>query len=187
MPPPTRLLVASIGNPAPYLNTLHSAGHTVLRALTVPLSTPPLVKSRPHANGLLAHSPTHPITLWHSPSMMNISGPAVLTAFRAFQREYPGAELVVLHDELESALGVVSVRGGERGTKGHNGLRSLAKAVGGGYTRVGVGIGRPVAREGGEVARYVLRKMTGGEREALEGCVGGVMEELERLLEGGGK
>ncbi|OAF63186.1 hypothetical protein VC83_00631 [Pseudogymnoascus destructans] len=41
MPPPTRLLVASIGNPAPYLNTLHSAGHTVLRGLTIPLSTPP--------------------------------------------------------------------------------------------------------------------------------------------------
>ncbi|KFY63382.1 hypothetical protein V497_02024, partial [Pseudogymnoascus sp. VKM F-4516 (FW-969)] len=106
MPPPTRLLVASIGNPAPYLNTLHSAGHTVLRALTVPLSTPPLVKSRPHANGLIAHSPTHPITLWHSTSMMNISGPAVATAWKAFQREYPGAGLVVLHDELESALGV---------------------------------------------------------------------------------
>ncbi|OAF63184.1 aminoacyl-tRNA hydrolase [Pseudogymnoascus destructans] len=97
---------------------------------------------------------------------MNISGPAVATAWRAFQREYPGAALVVLHDELESALGV----SGEGG--------------GGGYTRVGVGIGRPVAREGGEVAKYVLRKMTGGEREALEGCVGGVMEELERLLEG---
>ncbi|KAL5351475.1 hypothetical protein ACLOAV_003334 [Pseudogymnoascus australis] len=168
MPPPTRLLVASIGNPAPYLNTLHSAGHTVLRALTIPLSTPPLTKSRPHANGLLAHSPTHPITLWHSPSMMNISGPAVATAWKAFQREYPGAGLVVLHDELESALGVEFGEGG-----------------GGGYTRVGVGIGRPVAREGGEVAKYVLRKMTGGEREALEGSVGGVLEELERLLEGG--
>ncbi|KFY25913.1 hypothetical protein V493_04370, partial [Pseudogymnoascus sp. VKM F-4281 (FW-2241)] len=106
MPPPTRLLVASIGNPAPYLNTLHSAGHTVLRALTNPLSTPPLLKSRAHANGLLAHSPTHPITLWHSTSMMNVSGPAVATAWKAFQREYPGAGLVVLHDELESALGV---------------------------------------------------------------------------------
>ncbi|OBT49516.1 hypothetical protein VE04_10209, partial [Pseudogymnoascus sp. 24MN13] len=59
---------------------------------------------------------------------MNVSGPGGATACRAFQREYPGAELVVLHDELESALGAVSVRGGDRGTKGHNGLRSLAKA-----------------------------------------------------------
>ncbi|OBT63241.1 hypothetical protein VE03_07763 [Pseudogymnoascus sp. 23342-1-I1] len=118
MPPPTRLLVASIGNPPPYLNTLHSAGHTVLRALTGPLSTPSLTKSRSHANGLLAHSPTHPITLWHSPVLMNVSGPAVATAFKAFEREYPGAKLVVLHDELESALGVVTVRGGGRGAEG---------------------------------------------------------------------
>lgn len=32
-----------------------------------------------------------------------------------------------------------------------------------------------------------MRKMTGGERERVEGCVGTVLGELERLLEGEGE
>ncbi|KAM3065619.1 hypothetical protein ACMFMF_010840 [Clarireedia jacksonii] len=174
----TRLLVCSIGNPAPYLNTLHSAGHTVLNVLCQNLSYPSFQKSRVHGNGLL--SPGNPFTLWQSPALMNVSGAAVSAAWKQFLREnkqmgYGEGEcgLVVVHDELELRLGEVKVRSGDASPKGHNGLKSIRDArLGQGYTRIGVGIGRPESRDAGVVAG---RK--------IEGSAGRVMEELMRLSE----
>ena len=42
--------------------------------------------------------------------------------------------------------------------KGHNGLRSISSELGGikGFTRIGIGIGRPESREPNDVANYVL-------------------------------
>jgi PTH1 family peptidyl-tRNA hydrolase len=54
---PIRLLVCSIGNPGPYLNTLHSAGHTVLTSLAASLAHPAFQKSRAYGNGLLSPGP----------------------------------------------------------------------------------------------------------------------------------
>ncbi|CZT06391.1 related to aminoacyl-tRNA hydrolase [Rhynchosporium agropyri] len=180
-----RLLVCSIGNPGPYLNTLHSAGHTVLSALASSLSYPSFQKSRAYANGLL--STGSDFTLWQSASQMNISGPGVASAWRQFQKESRGEEtkLVVVHDELEIALGQVKVRPGTASAKGHNGLKSIGETIGGiNYMRIGVGIGRPESREKRDVADYVLRKMSMVERGRIEGAAGKVEVELRRLLKG---
>jgi PTH1 family peptidyl-tRNA hydrolase len=182
---PVRLLIASIGNPAPYLSTLHSAGHTVLFALASTLGTPLRQTSgRDWAHGLL--SPGTPWTLWASPAPMNASGAAVARAWRTFTAAGGGAaeepRLVVLHDELEASLGALRVRPGSASAKGHNGLRSIGEALPGvSYTRIGIGIGRPESREPGVVAGYVLRKMSGLERGRIEGVVGDVVGELRRL------
>jgi len=194
MPPPARLLIASIGNPAPYLSTLHSAGHTVLHALSSALSVPLQKSDRQWANGLLAQSEDPAWMLWASPVNMNISGSAVASAWKTFlsqsrARDGEGqglgdARLVVLHDELEAPLGTVKVRDGSMSAKGHNGLKSIREKMPGvQYTRIGIGIGRPEARDPGTVAGYVLRKMTKEERGKIEGAVGGVLAELRRLGE----
>jgi PTH1 family peptidyl-tRNA hydrolase len=118
---------------------------------------------------------------------MNISGVGVGAAWRQFQQEKAAgdseeARLVVVHDELESALGTVGVRKGEASPKGHNGLKSIKEQLPGvEYTRIGIGIGRPESREPDDVAMYVLRKMTPGEKAKVEGCVGQVEAELRRL------
>lgn len=196
MSSPVRLLVCSIGNPVPYLNTLHSAGHTILSSLAASLSYPPFLKSRAHGNGLLSSGAEY--TLWQSTSFMNVSGPGVAAAWRQFVKENRGTGvsgqnggtrvgLVVVHDELELAVGQVKVRSGGASAKGHNGLKSIngmglgKEGMDGGYTRIGVGIGRPEGREPGVVAGYVLRKMTAVERGKIEGAVGGVERELRRL------
>lgn len=136
------IFVASIGNPPPtYSNTLHSAGHTVLQALHDLGSYPAFARSRSHANGLVAQGPE--FTLWQSPSLMNVSGKPVVTAWHSFLRdldsdgERRAARLVVLHDELESPLGRVKIKIGSSGrgggsVKGHNGLKSVVQALGGG-------------------------------------------------------
>jgi peptidyl-tRNA hydrolase, PTH1 family len=186
MAPPSRLLIASIGNPTPYLSTLHSAGHTVLFALASALGMPLQKSGREWAHGLV--SPGEEWTLWASPVSMNVSGPAVAGAWKAFlgargRRAGEGEPgLVVLHDELESPLGTVRVRPGSLSPKGHNGLKSIREKMPNvQYTRIGIGIGRPESRDPSVVAGYVLRKMTPQERGRIEGCVGGVVQELRRL------
>ncbi|KAE9378611.1 peptidyl-tRNA hydrolase [Stipitochalara longipes BDJ] len=185
MATPVRLLVCSIGNPGPYLNTLHSAGHTVLSALATALSYPSFQKSRAYGNGLV--SAGSEFTLWQSSSQMNVSGVGVAAAWRQFEKEGRGEEarLVVVHDELELAPGHVKVKNGSASAKGHNGLKSINGLLKGTeYTRIGVGIGRPESREPDVVAGYVLRKMSAQERAKVEGCVGKVEMELRRLKEG---
>ena len=123
-------------------------------------------------------------TLWQSSSQMNISGVGVAAAWRQFVKDSRGeeAKLVVVHDELELALGQVKVKSGSASPKGHNGLKSIKEALRGmEYTRIGVGIGRPESRDPDVVAGYVLRKMSGPEKAKIEGCVGKVEVELRRL------
>ncbi|TGO30441.1 hypothetical protein BPAE_0005g00350 [Botrytis paeoniae] len=182
MSTPTRLLICSIGNPAPYTNTLHSAGHTILSLLAPSLSNPPFQKSRSYGNGLLSPGSTY--TLWKSSSLMNVSGVGVTSAWTSFQRESSSAEckLVVIHDELELPAGRINVKPGSNSPKGHNGLKSIRDTLRGQpYTRIGIGIGRPESRDAGVVANYVLRKMSAEEKRKIEGCVGKVLEELARL------
>lgn len=117
---------------------------------------------------------------------MNVSGTGVKSAWRKFKKdtESNGLEsrLVVVHDELELALGNVKVRDGSSSAKGHNGLKDIgAKLAGQKYMRIGVGIGRPESREPNAVASYVLKKMNTIERAKVEGAWGRVEEELRRM------
>lgn len=187
------LLIASLGNPPPqYRNTLHSAGHTLLTALQQSLRYSPFAKSRSHGNGLLSSSSSSSgddddsqITLWQSPTLMNVSGPALAAAWKTFLRDLPSGEerarakLVVVHDELESPLGKIKVKVGGS-VKGHNGLKSCVGSLGGmAFTRIGIGIGRPQSRDSNDVAAYVLRKMSAAEMQKV---IGGVEEVVGMLL-----
>ncbi|KAI1005805.1 hypothetical protein K3495_g2419 [Podosphaera aphanis] len=163
-----RLLVCSIGNPAPYTNTFHSAGHVVLAAIARTLGYT-FQKGR---GGTVALGSE--FILWQSHAYMNVSGPAVALA----RKQYGGRRLVVVHDEMELALGQVRVVEGRASAKGHNGLKSMLTKD---YTRIGVGIGRPMSRESHVVAAYVLGKMRPEQRAKIEGCAGRVLEELRKM------
>ena len=116
---------------------------------------------------------------------MNVSGPAVATAWKAFLRDLPSEErsdskLVVVHDELESPMGKIKVKIGGS-AKGHNGLKSCLSSLGGmAFTRIGVGIGRPESRESTDVAAYVMKKMGPMEMQKIED---GLDEVLDALIE----
>ena len=186
---PARLFIASIGNPPPYHNTFHSAGHILLKSLCVALSLPPLARSPLYKQGLFTTNGTY--TLFQSPSQMNISGTPVSKAWKAFlatvpQEERGDARLVVLHDELEADLGAVKVKPGSNSPRGHNGLKSIRSSLQGGgvrsnWVRIGVGIGRPQSRDSRDVANFVLQKMGRIEMEIVEGATGKVLEALETL------
>jgi peptidyl-tRNA hydrolase, PTH1 family len=170
------------------MGTLHSAGHTAIGALAQELQYCQFQKSRTYGNGLLASSSNKDdsITLWQSPSLMNISGKALSKAWKAYLSELDPSEredakLVVLHDELEIAPGKLKIKVGGS-ARGHNGLKSIIECLPGQtFTRIGVGIGRPVSREPGDVAAYVLRKMTGDEKRKVEGSVPQILNALRSL------
>lgn len=186
------MFVASLGNIAPYENTLHSAGHVLIRSLRSLLSTqqgqqPGFTRSVPLANGFVSVGPK--FTLWKSPTYMNLSGPPLARAWGSFLATLPSdldrrlARLVVLHDELESPLGRVKVKTGGS-VRGHKGLRSVVDQLGAKeFVRVGVGIGRPDSRKPEDVSRFVLRKISQEEMKAVSEAAGEVLVILNTIRE----
>ena len=180
--------VASLGNPPPrYTNTLHSAGHTLIESLRYALRYPEWKLDRSYANGLISRGKAY--TLWQSPSLMNVSGKPVATAWNAFLKEQSSdeersrAKLIILHDELESPLGKIKFKTGGS-PRGHNGLKSCITRLGGiEFTRVGIGIGRPESRESNDVAAYVLRKMKPAELQMVSDGAGEVMQKMADMAE----
>ncbi|KAK8171524.1 peptidyl-tRNA hydrolase [Phyllosticta citrichinensis] len=128
-------------------------------------------------------------TLWQSPTLMNVSGKAVRTAFNEWRKETTefanSGLLVVLHDELEQPLGKVRVRRAGGSHKGHNGLKSLGAHLSNTpYIKVGIGIGRPESRSPEDVAKYVLRKMSPHELITVREAAGDVIGKLREIQEG---
>jgi PTH1 family peptidyl-tRNA hydrolase len=209
---PFPLLVCSIGNPgATYANTLHSAGHIVTSHIAQRKSYKPYTKglsglvARPDATSYsfsllggfsktqAAGAPEDDWTFWQSTSLMNVSGGGVKRAYAEWLRDLrrtvgdPAAEgrLVVVHDELEAALGKVTIRDAAASPRGHNGLKSCQAQLGGiKWWRVGVGIGRPESRDPNVVSRYVLGKMSPAQRIGLEKSAIGVVGALRMIAEG---
>lgn len=87
-------------------------------------------------------------------TFMNDSGRSVSAASRFFKVE-PQSVLVV-HDDVDLESGRLQARAGG-GLGGHNGLRSLAQAMGTqDFVRLRVGVGRPGRGDPRSVADYVL-------------------------------
>ena len=112
------------------------------------------------AEGMLAGMP---VTLAWPRSYMNLSGGPV-SALLGFYK-LSSERLVVIHDELDIPFGVLRLKLGG-GDNGHNGLRSITRALGTpDYYRVRFGIGRPPGRM--DPAAFVLRDFSTAERKEL--------------------
>ncbi|TLM72659.1 MAG: aminoacyl-tRNA hydrolase, partial [Actinobacteria bacterium] len=137
-------IVVGLGNPGPeYESSRHNAGFIVVDLLAENLRAA-YWKDEAGARTSLVRLGDEELLLAEPMAFMNVSGNAV--AKLAERYEAGIGDLVVVHDDLDLAPGVVRVkRGGGHG--GHNGLRSLSERLGGGdYVRVRVGIGRPPGR-----------------------------------------
>src|SRR6516164_6727099 len=97
---------------------------------------------------------SHRVALLAPDTYMNESGRAVKAAAQFFKLE-PDAILVV-HDESDLEPGRLQVRLGG-GLAGHNGLRSVAQALGTQeFLRLRVGVGRPQRGDPRPLADFVL-------------------------------
>jgi PTH1 family peptidyl-tRNA hydrolase len=85
---------------------------------------------------------------------MNVSGRSLGAAARFFK--VPVEAIAVVHDDVDLASGRLQARLGG-GLAGHNGLRSIASALGSqDFLRVRIGVGRPGRGDRRDVADYVL-------------------------------
>lgn len=148
-------IVVGLGNPGPeYDNTRHNAGFHVIDLLAENLRVA-YWKDEAGAKVGVVRFGDDDLVLAKPQTFMNLSGKAVAKLAQAY--EASPADIVIVHDDLDLPEETLRVkRGGGHG--GHNGLRSLAEALGSGdFVRVRIGIGRPPGRQ--DAADYVLEPM----------------------------
>ncbi|KAH0827993.1 peptidyl-tRNA hydrolase [Lanmaoa asiatica] len=172
-----QLLVVGLGN-LPFPNTRHSVGHLIVDALASRFG----IRMSPNKalNGFTGHShvilgdSNVDLTLFKPKPLMNITGPAVVTALRHTAKT-PSA-MIVIHDSLEHKPKTLSVKFGGS-ANGHNGVRSVMAALGGdpNFHRFRVGIGRD-----GDAASYVLGRLS--TEESVHWDVGGGLDMICREL-----
>jgi PTH1 family peptidyl-tRNA hydrolase len=147
------LLVAGLGNPGrEYERNRHNAGWMVVDELARRHGA----SFRGKFSGRLAETRVaeRRIALLKPETYMNESGRSVAPAARFFKLD-PESVLVV-HDDVDLELGRVQARFGG-GLAGHNGLRSIAQALGTQeFLRLRIGVGRPARGDRRPVADYVL-------------------------------
>ncbi len=162
-----RVAVVGLGNPGPkYRGTRHNIGFEVLEHFAGEVGA--TLGYRQHS--LLAQTQVDgvQVLVLLPQTYMNESGAAVREALRYFRVADP-ADLIVVHDEIDLAVGRVQIKQGG-GLAGHNGLKSIAHHLGSKeFSRIRIGVGRPQSKE--DVVGYVLHCPSAEERELLDVAV----------------
>lgn len=147
------LLVAGLGNPGrQYERTRHNVGWLIVDELARRQGA----SFRSKFSGQLAESRLDDLrlALLKPETYMNESGRSLGAAARFFKVD-PEA-LLVVHDDVDLEAGRLQARLGG-GLAGHNGLRSIAQALGSkDFLRLRIGVGRPGRGDRRSVSDYVL-------------------------------
>ncbi|MGX6748057.1 aminoacyl-tRNA hydrolase [Streptomyces xantholiticus] len=179
-------LIVGLGNPGPaYAANRHNIGFMVADLLTERIGGSFKRAQKAQAQVLEgrigAPGPSSRRMVLAKPmSYMNLSGGPV-TALRDFYK-VPTANVVAVHDELDIDYGTLRLKLGG-GDNGHNGLKSMTKAMGPDYHRVRCGIGRPPGRM--QVADFVLKDFSSAERKELDWFVDRAADAVESLVADG--
>jgi len=155
------LLVVGLGNPGPqYAKTRHNVGFMVADLLAARMGAAFKVHKKSGADIVTGRLGHRPVVLAKPRTFMNESGRQV-GPLAKFYSVMP-TDLIVIHDELDIEFSQIRLKlGGGEG--GHNGLRSIANALGTkNFQRVRVGIGRPPGRK--DPAAFVLENFSATER-----------------------
>lgn len=172
-------LVVGLGNPGKeYERTRHNAGFWLVERFAAGSGI--ALRKDPKYQALIGRQEPGGAWLLLPQSFMNASGRAVqmLAGFFKIKPE----EILVVHDELDFAPGVVKMKQGG-GIAGHNGLRDISQRIGShDYWRLRVGVGKPPA--GSEGADYVLQKPAADERAAIDSAIDRALAILPQCLSG---
>jgi peptidyl-tRNA hydrolase, PTH1 family len=175
---PADLLVIGLGNPgSEYARSRHNVGEECVVELARRNGTT-LGKSKEKATTTEVTIAGKRVALAFPTTYMNESGQAGQLLVKRFGIDDP-AQIVIVHDELDLAVGVVRVKVGG-GLAGHNGLRSLtAHLKTQDYLRIRIGVGKPPSKEAG--ANHVLKKVPKAERELLDVAVQVAADAVEAI------
>jgi PTH1 family peptidyl-tRNA hydrolase len=178
-------LVAGLGNPgASYAGTRHNLGYRVADVLAARTAA----GWRSHRSrladvveGRLGGQSRTRVVLARPRAYMNETGGPITAVMRFYK--IPTERLVAIHDELDIPFGNLRVKFGG-GDNGHNGLRSLRRALGTGeFYRIRLGIGRPSGRR--DPSDFVLSNFSAVERADLPTTIDRAADAVESLLANG--
>ena len=119
-----------------------------------------------------------PVVLAKPMAFMNRSGPPVqrLAHYYRIQCE----DMLVIHDDIDLAFGRLKIKK-KGGHGGHNGVRSLMDAFGGGdFVRLRIGVGRSEA--GISVTDHVLGKFSGEQARILDHVISSARDAVVTVL-----
>ncbi len=176
-------LVVGLGNPGDgYARTRHNVG---FRVAELAIERWGLSRPRKRYAGLYTDGRAGPgaprVAVLLPQTFMNDSGRSAGPARGALGVELD--RVVAVHDEIDLPFGRVEVRLGG-GLAGHNGLKSLKRALGSpDFRRVRVGVGRPDSTDPEIVSAHVLGRF-GEPRDEVDALVESAAEALERLVTG---
>lgn len=179
---PADFLVIGLGNPgSEFDGTRHNVGAEVV-ALLADRHGSGLAKSKERALAAEVMIDGKRVALGFPQTYMNRSGESVRMLTRRHGIE-DGAALLVVHDELDLAVGRLKLKQGG-GLAGHNGLKSITQHVGTtDFVRLRVGVGKPPASQLGR--DWVLRRPGKAERADLDVSVARAADAIERFVREG--
>lgn len=161
------MLIVGLGNPGlKYEATRHNLGFRSIDLLSKKLK---IKLSIAWANAVFGQGnfDSAVVYLAKPMSFMNLSGASVAQLLKKFDLD--ATDLIIIHDDLDLALGQVKVKFGG-GSGGHNGLNSIIdKLATQDFGRVRIGIGRPAGSK--EAADYVLENFAKGDLIVVERAI----------------
>jgi PTH1 family peptidyl-tRNA hydrolase len=174
------LLLVGLGNPGPnYAKTRHNLGFMVADIVAARIGAAFKVHKKSGAEVITGRLGGRAVVLAKPRVYMNESGRQVgpLAKFYSVAPD----DVIVVHDELDLDFGRIRLKSGG-GVAGHNGLRSVASALGSNdFQRVRIGIGRPPGRRSG--AAFVLDNFTAAERAEVPTIVEQAADATELLVQ----
>ena len=174
------LLVAGLGNPGrERARDRHNAGWMVVDELARRRGA----SFRSKFSGRLAETRLEEarIALLEPETYMNESGRSIAAAARFFK--VAPEHVLVIHDDVDLEVGRLQARLGG-GLAGHNGLRSIATALGTqDFLRLRIGVGRPARGDRRPVADYVLSPFEAA--DDVDSLVASAADAVESLVEEG--
>lgn len=174
-------LIVGLGNPGPkYKETRHNAGFLVVDKLAENYGIG-FKTNRFSLRKQLAEEAKHDPLLIKPLTFMNLSGQAV-QAYQTKLKLKP-ENILVIHDDMEIALGRLRFKAPGGGAGGQNGIKDITKRIGPNFYRLKVGVGRPP--EGWQVQNWVLSKWQKEEKELIHRVIHSSAEAVDKFLKEG--
>src|SRR5262245_23330455 len=180
------LLVVGLGNPGrQYEHTRHNIGWLVVDELARRHGG----SFRSKFSGQLSELRVGDlkVALLKPETFMNDSGRSLAAAARFFKVD--PEDMLIVHDDVDLEEGRLQARQGG-GLAGHNGLRSIAQALGSQeFLRLRIGVGRPARGDRRSVADFILapfdpdtdvEELIGRSADAIETMAAEGLEEAQR-------
>lgn len=174
-------LIAGLGNPGTqYEATRHNVGFWFLNELARSKGAQFKHERKFHGEVAKVNLEGQDIWLIKPLTYMNKSGQAVASLAHFYK--IPPESILVVHDELDIATGLIRLKKGG-GHGGHNGLRDMITQLGDkGFMRLRLGIDHP--GHSSEVSHYVLSKPKPEDARLMEYAIDEVLRQLHLIIPG---